>query len=127
MRRRVERLRGGAPSFSVRVTPSIEEDAPSIGEEAPSDEEGSPSAEERVEVGSKDGDVGFSSFAESVIEEGSCKGESLLVAVVSEISLSRLEESWKGTMSTANSVSGCRSKLEVTKEFHTSSLNLPSE
>ena len=109
------------------ATPSIDEDAPSADEEDPSKEEGTPSAEERGEVGSKDGDIVVSSFAESVIEEGSCKGESLLVAFVSEISLSRLEESWKGTMSTANLVSGCRSKLEVTKEFHTSSLNLPSE
>jgi len=90
----VERLRGGAPSID-EATPSSDENAPSAGEESPSDEEGTPSAEERDEVGSKDGDISL--FAESVTEEGSCIGESLLVAFVSEISLSRFEESWKGT------------------------------
>ena len=66
----------------VRATSSIDEDAPSAGEEAPSEEEGTPSAEERGEVGSKDVDVlSFVEFAESVIVEGACKGESLLVAL----------------------------------------------
>ena len=124
-------MRGGAPPIEEE-TPSTDEDAPSADEEDPSKEEGTPSAEERGEVGSKDVDdvLSFVEFAESMIVEGACKGESLLVALVafvSEISLSRFEESWKGTMSFKNSVSGCRSKLEVTKEFHTSSLNLPSE
>ena len=80
LRRRVERLRGGAPS--------IEEATPSTDEEAPS-------AQERGEVGSKDGDVVISSFAESmIVEEGPCGEESLLVAfvsLVSEISLSRFK------------------------------------